>query len=162
MPANVPGRKRRFTMTDETSPTWTSGGLAPALQAATGSAAPNGVSSKRMRAFLSARVESIASGDTSGMPPIVQFVLHSIAWCRAKFKGGAVEVSPLRLIGQLPLGGKRSLALIEADGLHFLVGGSVDTVTVIVPVSRMVPQEEAADIHNLCAAPSQTTAVRAS
>ena len=146
-------------MTDETSPTWISGGLAPALQTATGSAAPNGVRSKRLRAFVSARVESIASGDASGMPPIVQFVMHSIAWCRAKLKGGTVEVSPLRLICQLPLGGKRSLALVEADGLHFLVGGSVDSVTVIVPVSRI---EEAADTHKLGAAQSHATAVRAS
>jgi flagellar biogenesis protein FliO len=115
-----------------------------------------------VRAFLSAQVESIASGDASGMPPIVQFVMHSIAWCRAKFKGGTVEVSPLRLISQLPLGGKRSLALVETDGLRFLVGGSVDSVTVIVPVSRMVPQQEEADIHHLGAAQDQTTTVRAS
>ncbi len=162
MPANVPGRKRQFTMTDETSSTWTSGGLTPALQTATGSTASDGVSSKRMRAFVSARVESIASSDASGMPPIVQFVLHSIAWCRAKFKGGTVEVSPLRLIGQLPLGGKRSLVLVEADGLHFLVGGGVDSVTVIVPVSRAVSQEEAADTDQLGVAQCETTAVRAS
>ncbi|MEO6829410.1 MAG: flagellar biosynthetic protein FliO [Acidobacteriaceae bacterium] len=60
--------------------------------------------------------------------------MNTVAWCRARLSGGATEASPLRLIGQLPLGGKRSLALIEADGVRFLVGGSTDSVAIIVPV----------------------------
>lgn len=131
--------------------TWISGGLNPALSATAGSAAPGKSLSKRAVQFFSSRVESIASSNPSGLPPIMQFVMHAIAWCRTKLKGGVSVASPLRLVSQLPLGGKRSLALIEADGLRFLIGGGADSVTVIVPVSgtAFVSQQDAANIRRL-------------
>ena len=92
----------------------------------------------------------MASANPSGMPPVVQFVLHAIAWCRAKMAGTQSSASPLRLVSHLALGGKKSLALVEADGVRFLVGGGADSVTVIVPVTQAATgiQENAADICN--------------
>ena len=63
-----------------------------------------------------------------------QFVLHAIAWCKGKLTSGASEPATLRLVSRLALGGKRSLSLVEADGVRFLVGGGADSVTIIVPV----------------------------
>ncbi len=117
--------------------TWTPRGLHSDPNAAAEPVASQTTTSRGVRAFFSARIESIAAGDPSGMPPVVQFAMHAIAWTRAKVKGATREVSPLRLVSQLPLGGKRSLSLVEADGLRFLVGGGADSVTIIVPVSRM-------------------------
>lgn len=68
------------------------------------------------------------------MPPIVQFAVKLAGWCRAKCKTDRKAEAPLRMIGQLPLGGKRHLALVEAGGMQFLVGGGAEHVTVIVPV----------------------------
>ncbi len=92
--------------------------------------------------FAFRRADSLASESVSGLPPIAQFVLHAIAWCRTKLTAGAAEASPLRLIKQLPLGGKRSLSLVEADGVRFLVGGGPDSVTIIVPVVRSVQDSQ--------------------
>ena len=91
---------------------------------------------QRTLQFFSARASTIASSNPSAMPPVVQFAMQAIAWCRGKAKRDAGAVARLRLVSQLPLGGKRSLALVEADGLRFLVGGSADSVTAIVPVCQ--------------------------
>ena len=91
---------------------------------------------RRVLRSFSARASSIASSNPSAMPPVVQFAMQAIAWCRGKAKRDAGAVARLRLVSQLPLGGKRSLALVEADGLRFLVGGSADSVTAIVPVCQ--------------------------
>ncbi len=82
------------------------------------------------------------------MPPVVHFVLHAITWCRVKLAGTASTASPLRVVSQLHLGGKKSLALVEADGVRFLIGGSADNVTIIVPIIPATPsvQESAARI----------------
>jgi flagellar biogenesis protein FliO len=77
-----------------------------------------------------------------GMPPIVQFVLGAVAWCRTKLTAGASAATPLRLVNQLALGGKRSLSLVEVDGVHFLVGGGAESVTVIVPVVPTISGSE--------------------
>lgn len=68
------------------------------------------------------------------MPPIVQFAIRTVRWCRAKCTAGRKEVAPLLLVGQLALGAKRHLSLVEVNGMQFLVGGGTDHVTVIVPV----------------------------
>jgi len=83
----------------------------------------------------------------SGMPPIVQFVLRAVAWCRTKWTAGASEAAPLRLVSQLALGGKRSLSLVEVGGVRFLVGGGAESVTIIVPVVSG-PKEESAGARN--------------
>ncbi|MGO8720108.1 MAG: flagellar biosynthetic protein FliO [Acidobacteriaceae bacterium] len=68
------------------------------------------------------------------MPPLVQFVLHAAQWCRAKCVPGAKQGAQLRLVGQLALGAKRHLSLVEVGGYRFLVGGGTEHVTVIVPI----------------------------
>ena len=108
---------------------------------------------QRTLLFFSARASAIASSNPSAMPPVVQFAMQAIAWCRGKAKRDAGAVARLRLVSQLPLGGKRSLALVEADGLRFLVGGSADSVTTIVPVcqSGAGTQRNAIDPQSLLA-----------
>ncbi len=71
----------------------------------------------------------------TSMPPLVQFVLHAAQWCRAKCVPGAKQGAQLRLVGQLTLGAKRHLSLVEVGGVQFLVGGGTEHVTVIVPIS---------------------------
>lgn len=68
------------------------------------------------------------------MPPIVQFALHAARWFKTKVVSGTKEGAQLRLVGQLALGAKRHLALVEVGGVRFLVGGGAEHVTVIVPV----------------------------
>ncbi len=150
------------TMPDIMPETWIAGELNPALSAAAETVVPNRPLSKRAMKLLSFKVESIASGSSSTMPPIVQFAMHAVAWCRMKLKGGVSVCSPLRLVSQLPLGGKRSLSLIEVDGLRFLVGGGADSVTIIVPVSRtaFTTLENAAGLHALDIPDKQAETVR--
>lgn len=99
---------------------------------------------RRKRKFRSIflHADDIAVGSFSGMPPIAQFVLHAVAWCKAKLIAGASEPATLKLVSRLALGGKRSLSLIEADGVRFLVGGGVDSVTIIVPVTPAASNSE--------------------
>lgn len=68
------------------------------------------------------------------MPPLVQFALHALHWFRAKCVPGTKQDAQLRLVGQLALGAKRHLSLVEAGGYRFLVGGGTEHVTVIVPI----------------------------
>lgn len=68
------------------------------------------------------------------MPPVAQFVLRCVAWCRGKYRDGKNKEAPLRMVGQLALGGKRHLALVQVGDLQFLVGGGVDQINVIMPV----------------------------
>ncbi len=67
------------------------------------------------------------------MPPIVQFVQHVVQRWRSKCTARK-EKTPLHLVGQLALGAKRHLALVDVGGVQFLVGGGTENVTVIVPV----------------------------
>jgi len=69
------------------------------------------------------------------MPPAIQFVLRLANWFRTRFAPAEKGKAPLRIVGQLPLGGKRHLALVEVGDLRFLVGGGAENVTVIVPVA---------------------------
>lgn len=68
-------------------------------------------------------------------PPLVQFIMSLGRWLRARFGSGVSQTVQLRLVGQLGLGAKRHLSLVEVDGVQFLVGGGVEHVTVIVPIS---------------------------
>lgn len=79
------------------------------------------------------------------MPPIVQFFLNAGRWWRTKCAAGRKEGTPLRLVGQLALGAKRHLALVEVDGAQFLVGGGAEQITVIVPV-REAPNGQAVTV----------------
>ena len=72
------------------------------------------------------------------MPPAIQFALSVVEWFRKKCTAVEKEKAPLRMVGQLPLGGKRHLALVEVGNQQFLVGGGVDNITVIVPVAAQV------------------------
>jgi hypothetical protein len=67
-------------------------------------------------------------------PPLVQFIVRGAQWLKAKFRSGVPQTAQLRLVGQLALGAKRHLSLVEVGGLQFLVGGGVEHVTVIVPI----------------------------
>lgn len=68
-------------------------------------------------------------------PPLVQFLVRLARWVKAKCQSGATQAPQLRLVGQLALGAKRHLSLVEVGGVQFLVGGGVEHITVIVPVS---------------------------
>ena len=68
------------------------------------------------------------------MPPLVQFIVRVARWLQAKCHSGVAQTPQLRLVGQLALGAKRHLSLVEVGGVQFLVGGGVEHVTVIVPV----------------------------
>jgi hypothetical protein len=67
-------------------------------------------------------------------PPLVQFIVRLARWVQAKFRSGVAQTPQLRLVGQLALGAKRHLSLVEVGGVQFLVGGGVEHVTVIVPI----------------------------
>ncbi|MGB8480603.1 MAG: flagellar biosynthetic protein FliO [Acidobacteriaceae bacterium] len=67
-------------------------------------------------------------------PPLVQFIVRAMQWFRVKCRSSATPTPQLRLVGQLALGGKRHLSLVEVGGVQFLVGGGVEHVTVIVPI----------------------------
>ena len=69
------------------------------------------------------------------IPPLLQFVVRCSRWLKAKFSGTVSETPQIRLVGQLALGAKRHLSLVEVGGLQFLVGGGVEHVTVIVPIA---------------------------
>lgn len=87
---------------------------------------------------------SVSGGSKSGWrrwiptlertPPLVQFFVRVARWCKAKCQSEAARAPQLRLIGQLALGAKRHLSLVEVGGVQFLVGGGVEHVTVIVPI----------------------------
>jgi hypothetical protein len=67
-------------------------------------------------------------------PPLWQFVVRIARWWKTRFQSGVAPSTQLRLVGQLALGAKRHLSLVEVGGLQFLVGGGVEDITVIVPV----------------------------
>jgi hypothetical protein len=73
------------------------------------------------------------------MPPLVQLLVRVMQWFKARCRPTAKHMPQLRLIGQLALGGKRHLSLVEVAGLQFLIGGGVEHVTVIVPMSASGP-----------------------
>jgi hypothetical protein len=68
-------------------------------------------------------------------PPLMQFLVGVTRWIQSKCKSGVAEAPQLRLVGQLALGAKRHLSLVEVDGVQFLVGGGAEHITVIVPVT---------------------------
>jgi flagellar biogenesis protein FliO len=68
-------------------------------------------------------------------PPLVQFLVRAALWLKGKFHAGVPQTPQLRLVGQLGLGAKRHLSLVEVGGVQFLVGGGVEHITVIVPIS---------------------------
>lgn len=72
-------------------------------------------------------------------PPLLQFFVRLTRVLKAKCQSGATQVPPLRLVGQLALGAKRHLSLVEVGGVQFLVGGGVEHVTVIVPIPGAGP-----------------------
>lgn len=72
-------------------------------------------------------------------PPLVQFIVRLGRWVKAKCHSGDTQAPHLRLVGQLTLGGKRHLSLVEVGGAQFLIGGGVEHVTVIVPVAAPDP-----------------------
>ncbi len=74
----------------------------------------------------------------------MQAIVRLARWVRAKCHSGITSTPPqLRLVGQLALGAKRHLSLVEVGGVQFLVGGGVEHITVIVPVlaSNLCPTE---------------------
>jgi flagellar biogenesis protein FliO len=48
----------------------------------------------------------------------------------------ATERKQMRLLETLPLGGKRHLLLVECAGERYLVGGSLESIQTIVPMTR--------------------------
>ncbi|HZC43666.1 MAG TPA: flagellar biosynthetic protein FliO [Acidobacteriaceae bacterium] len=72
-------------------------------------------------------------------PPLVQFFVRMVRWLKTKYSSGVSQTPPLHVVGQISLGAKRHLSLVEVGGVQFLVGGGVEHVTVIVPVSTSDP-----------------------
>lgn len=81
------------------------------------------------------------------MPPAIQFGLRLANWFRTKCAPAEKEKAPLRMVGQLSLGGKRHLALVEVGDLRFLVGGGAENVTVIVPVAANANSQKAVELN---------------
>jgi flagellar biogenesis protein FliO len=81
------------------------------------------------------------------MPPLVQFALHATLWFRSRFTSATKPSAQLRLVGQLNLGAKRHVSVVEIGGQRFLVGGGSEHVTVIVPIPAVVsePSSHATD-----------------
>lgn len=67
-------------------------------------------------------------------PPLMQFIVRLARWVKTKCNSGVTQTPQLRLVGQLALGAKRHLSLVEVGGVQFLVGGGAEHITVIVPV----------------------------
>lgn len=128
------------------SPTWNASELYPGLPGFVQIAGPEQVAPRRVRKFFAARADVLAASDSSGLPPLVQFVMRGIAGCRTRLKSNAADAASLRLVGRLTLGGKKSLALVEADGVRFLIGGGLDSVTVIVPVGGVANAQPAQSV----------------
>lgn len=95
---------------------------------------PNQIALRRATGAWFPQLETELPAGTSKLPPIAEFILRAVAWCRGRLAGSAAAERPLRLVSQLALGGKRSVSLIEVDGIRFLVGGGAETVTIIVPI----------------------------
>lgn len=68
------------------------------------------------------------------LPTVVRFALQVGRWIRSRCIAKTDKPAPLRMIGQMSLGGKRHLALVEVEGTRFLVGGGSENVTAIVAV----------------------------
>ena len=71
--------------------------------------------------------------------------LHGLAgwiWAMLRSRRGlrGTQRKQMRLIETLPLGGKRQLMLVRCGEEMFLVGGSVEGVTTIVPVRGAASQ----------------------
>ncbi len=56
----------------------------------------------------------------------------------------------MRLEETLSLGGKRQLLLVNCAGEKFLVGGSLESVEVIVPLRSALQSETAKDVNSPC------------
>ena len=85
-------------------------------------------------------------------PPLWQFIIRLVRWWKTKFQAGETSSTKLRLVGQLALGAKRHLSLVEVGGVQFLVGGGAEDITVIVPVSApklSATLQDAARPHSL-------------
>lgn len=52
-----------------------------------------------------------------------------------KFGGGAKPERRMRMVEQLAVGGKRSLAIVAVDGREYLIGGNTETISVIAPLA---------------------------
>jgi|GEM_PF-1116615 len=61
-----------------------------------------------------------------------------------------VQRKQMRLIETLPLGGKRQLMLVRCGEELFLVGGSVECVTAMVPVKAVSSQASAKGVDETC------------
>ncbi|MES2220988.1 MAG: flagellar biosynthetic protein FliO [Acidobacteriota bacterium] len=78
-------------------------------------------------------------------PPLWQFFVRLLRWWKTTFHAGAAPSTQLRLVGQLALGAKRHLSLVEVGGAQFLVGGGVEDISVIVPVPAPKLSENLSD-----------------
>ena len=68
--------------------------------------------------------------------PLIAAALQGWQWLVARCKGGApTQTRPtLRVLSQLPLGGRKTLTLIDLEGQRYLVGGGSDSVTAILAI----------------------------
>ncbi len=68
--------------------------------------------------------------------PLIAAALQGWQWLVARCKGGAPAAArpTLRVLSQLPLGGRKTLTLIDLEGQRYLVGGGSDSVTAILAI----------------------------
>ncbi len=68
--------------------------------------------------------------------PLIAAALQGWQWLVTRCKGGAPATArpTLRVLSQLPLGGRKTLTLIDLEGQRYLVGGGSDSVTAILAI----------------------------
>lgn len=75
-------------------------------------------------------------------------------WLLTVLRGGRCLARPdearMKLLETLPLGGKKQLMLVSCDGERFLVGGSIESVSTIVPVRCTDSQAAGKDVDDPC------------
>ena len=70
--------------------------------------------------------------------PVIVVLLQLWQWITARLKQTAPMAtrSSMKTLSHLALGGRKTITLVEVDGVRYLVGGGADTVTTIVAVSN--------------------------
>ena len=70
--------------------------------------------------------------------PVIVVLLQIWQWVTARLKQTAPTAtrSSMKTLSHLALGGRKTITLVEVDGVRYLVGGGADTVTTIVAVSN--------------------------
>ncbi len=73
--------------------------------------------------------------------PVIAVLLLGWKWIAARWQRSTpiTERPSMKTLSHLALGGRKTITLVEVDGVRYLVGGGADTVTTIVAVTTEDP-----------------------